>query len=92
MGRWQSHVANGLGHKEGNNGDSFTENLPQEVQKAAVTAQEESPVAFVQSLYPSQILGQNECLPSKCHSPLWSCVSAEHLKTCSLYLPPLRFM
>ena len=58
MGRWQSHVANGLGYREGNNGDSFTENLPQEVQKATVAAQEESPVDLVQSLYPSQISEQ----------------------------------
>lgn len=92
MRRWQSHVANGLGHREGNNGDSFTDNLPQEVQKAAIAAQEESPVDFVQPLYPSQISEQNECIPSKCHSPLQSCVSAEHLETCSLYLPPLHFM
>lgn len=92
MRRWQSRVANGLGHTEGSNGDSFTDNLPQEVQKAAIAAQEESPVDFVQPLYPSQISEQNECLSSKCHSPLQSCVSAEYLKTCSLYLPPLHFM
>lgn len=81
MGRWQSHVVKGLGHREGNNGGPFTENPPQEVQKATVAAQEGSPVDSAQPLYPPQISEQNRCISSKCHPCLWSYLSAEGLKS-----------